>query len=199
MTEDQKAYLEGMRAKLEEHMAQVKPRRYAHSLGVSDTAGKLAQVYGVDEFDARAAGLVHDWDKILDDEELLARAARLGVRVSGSPVHALPLLHGPVAARELPEVFPELSPAVWQAVARHTVGATDMTPLDMVVFVADAIEPHRKGDYADRLRALVGKVGLTELFFQCFSQGLAYVIQTGRYLYPTAITIYDAYALKLSR
>lgn len=195
MLQEQMDRLEEIRAALEAHMRAVKPKRYAHSLGVARTAAELAETYGVDVFDAAAAGLIHDWDKILPDAELLARAAQLGVTVSGSPSHAVPLLHGPVAARELPERFPDLSPEVFQAVARHTVGSTDMTPLDMVVFVADAIEPGRKGDYAVRLRELVGSVSLTELFFQCFSQGLAYVIQTGRYLYPTAIDIYDRYAL----
>lgn len=75
-----------------------------------------------------------------------------------------------------------------------TVGACDMTPLDMVVFVADAIEPNRHGDYAHALRKMVGKSSLDELFFSCFAQGLVYVIQSGRYLYPTAITIYNHYA-----
>ncbi len=175
------------------------PRRLAHSLGVADTAAHLAEVYGVDVFSARAAGLVHDWDKVLTDEELLTRAARYGIPVAGSPVRAVGLLHGPVAARELAEIFPELSADVLQAVARHTVGATDMTPLDMVVFVADAIEPGRRGSYAVELRDAVGEVSLEELFFRCFSQGLAYVISGGRYLYPTAIDIYNAYAARRGR
>ena len=115
-------------------------------------------------------------------------------KIAGSPSAATPLLHGPVAAYELPQLFPELSPAVFQAVDRHTVGACDMTPLDMVVFVADAIEPNRHGDYAHALRKMVGESTLDELFFSCFAQGLVYVIQSGRYLYPTAITIYNHYA-----
>ena len=135
-----------------------------------------------------------DWDKVLSDDELVARALHYGIKVAGSPSAATPLLHGPVAAYELPQLFPELSPAVFQAVDRHTVGACDMTPLDMVVFVADAIEPNRHGDYAHALRKMVGKSSLDELFFSCFAQGLVYVIQTGRYLYPTAITIYNHYA-----
>lgn len=174
-------------------------RRLAHSFGVAETAEHLAEVYGVDAFSARAAGLVHDWDKVLTDEELLARAARYGIPVVGSPVRAVGLLHGPVAARELAEIFPELDDFVLQAVCRHTVGATDMTPLDMVVFVADAIEPHRRGSYAVELRAAVGAVGLEELFFCCFAQGLAYVISEGRYLYPTAIDIYNTYAARCGR
>lgn len=169
-------------------------KRYQHSLGVAQTAWELARTYGVDEFDAAAAGLVHDWDKVLDDSELVARALHYGIKIAGSPSAATPLLHGPVAAYELPQLFPEFSQAVFQAVDRHTVGACDMTPLDMVVFVADAIEPNRHGDYAVALRDMVGKVSLDELFFSCFAQGLVYVIQSGRYLYPTAIQIYNHYA-----
>ena len=70
-----------------------------------------------------------------------------------------------------------------------------MTPLDMVVFIADAIEPMRCGAYADDLRARVGACDLQRLFFDCFTQGLVYVMQTGRYLYPTALDIYNSYAL----
>lgn len=173
-----------------------KRKRYQHSLGVAATSLELARAYGVDEFDAACAGLVHDWDKVLDDSELVARALHYGVEIDGSPSQAAPLLHGPVAAVELPEIFPEFSKPVFQAVARHTVGASDMSELDMVVFVADAIEPGRRGGYADDLRALVGNVSLTELFFTCFSRGLVYVLETGRYLYPTAVDIYNSYATK---
>ena len=75
-------------------------------------------------------------DKVLSSDEVVARAIRYGVDVAGSPELAAPLLYGPVAARELPELFPELPEGVFQAIDRHTVGAYDMAPLDMVVFVA---------------------------------------------------------------
>ncbi len=177
---DERALLKRIQELLDVRMKD-KRKRYVHSLGVAETALHLAEVYGVDRFDAAAAGLIHD-------------ALHYGIKIAGSPSAATPLLHGPVAAYELPQLFPELSPAVFQAVYRHTVGACDMTPLDMVVFVADAIEPNRHGDYAHALRKMVGKSTLDELFFSCFAQGLVYVIQSGRYLYPTAITIYNHYA-----
>lgn len=194
--EDKKAYLARMREMLDVRMAD-KTKRRNHSLGVARIAKKLAKTYGVDPFLAEAAGLVHDWDKVLDKPELLARAAQYSIPVAGSPTNAVALLHGPVAAVELPQLFPELPPEVFQAVARHTSAAEDMTDLDMVVFIADAIEPMRKGDYADRLRKSVGKVDLKHLFFDCFAQGLEYVISTRRYMYPTAISIYNRYALEL--
>lgn len=189
----QRNELEHMRSMLEVRMKE-KPRRYEHSLGVMQTCVELAQAYNVDVYEAAVAGLLHDWDKVLDDHDLLARAAQYGVEIAGSPALAVGLLHGPVAAKELVHIFPELSTEVLQAIARHTVGAKDMTALDMVVFTADAIEPNRHGSYAEELRAHVGKVSLTELFFNTFAQGLMYVISGGRYLYPTAVGIYNAYA-----
>lgn len=197
MTDQQRARLEEIRSLLEVRMRD-RERRYIHSLGVAQTAVNLAREYGVDEYDAAYAGLLHDWDKVLGDHEILARSAQYGIEVAGSPYAAVGLLHGPVAAYELPHIFEDASPAVCRAVARHTIGAVDMSALDMVVFIADAIEPHRRGAYAEELRSLVGSVSLDELFFRCFSQGLTYVISGGRYLYPTAVIIYNVYAARRS-
>ncbi len=194
LSTEEQAALEHMREMLQVRMKD-HVRRYEHSLGVVETAIRLAETYEVDAFEAASAAMLHDWDKVLDDHELLARAARFGIEIVGSPTSAVALLHGPVAAVELPHLFPGLSEAALQAIARHTVGACDMTPLDMVVFVADAIEPHRHGSYAEELRAMVGTASLTELFFRTFAQGLVYVISSGRYLYPTAIDIYNAYTV----
>ena len=60
--------------------------------------------------------------------------------------------------------------------------------------VVEQFECNRHGDYAHALRKLVGASTLVVLFFSCFAQGLVYVFQSGRYLYPTAITIYNHYA-----
>ena len=195
---DTSAYLARMRDLLDVRMAD-HPRRHTHSLGVARTARQLAETYGVDTFLAEAAGLIHDWDKVLTDDELLARAVQYNLPVVGSAANAVAVLHGPVAAIELPNLFKELPASVFQAVARHTSAAADMSPLDMVVFIADAIEPQRKGDYAEALREQVGKVSLERLFFSCFSQGIVYVISTGRYLYPTALDIYNRYAFECAR
>lgn len=190
--------LDRMRALLEDRMAE-RPRRYTHSLGVSRTAADLASIYGANEYEAAVAGLLHDWDKVVPDAELLARAASFAIPVAGSAAQAVSLLHGPVAARELPALFPEQPATVWQAVSRHTVGATDMSALDMVVFVADAIEPQRQGAYAERLRLLPSTVPLEALFFECLATSLEFVIQTGRYLYPRSVTVYNHYAARNER
>ena len=47
----------------------LKPRRYTHSLGVVETATKLAEIYGADREKAHLAALVHDIAKCLTSEE----------------------------------------------------------------------------------------------------------------------------------
>lgn len=172
-----------------------KKRRLDHTLSVARTAEHLAVMYGVDPFLARVAGLLHDWDKVVPRNELLARARRFGIDL-GVPLESVePLLHGMVAARELPERYPHLPVEVWHAIACHTSAAEDMNPLDMVLFVADGIEPLRRSSPGiDKTRSLVGQVSLGDLFWNAFVGGIIFVLETGRYLFPRTIDIYNSLA-----
>lgn len=177
-----------------------KPKRLAHSLSVADCAEDLAVTYGVDPFLARAAGLLHDWDKVLPKDELLARARGLGIDMGVDLRLVEPLLHGIVAARELPALFPELPREVWRAIEVHTTAAAEMSPLDMVVFVADGIEPLRPSSPGiEEVRSLVGKAALADVFWSSFVGGIAYVLRGGRYLYPGTIEVYNSLAAARSR
>lgn len=172
-----------------------KKHRLEHSLSVASMAEHLAILYDVDPFLACAAGYLHDWDKVLSAEELIRRAQRFGIDL-GVPLESVePLLHGMVAARELPERYPHLPEEVWHAIACHTSAAEDMSPLDMVLFVADGIEPLRRASEGiQQTRSLVGHVSLDDLFWNAFVGGLVYVLEGGRYLYPRAIDIYNSLA-----
>lgn len=170
-------------------------RRLEHSLSVAATAEHLAALYDVDPFLSKAAGLLHDWDKVVPRDELIERARRLGIDL-GVPLESVePLLHGMVAARELPMRYPHLPHDVWHAIACHTSAAEDMGPLDMVLFVADGIEPLRRSSPGiEKTRSLVGHVSLEDLFWNAFVGGIVYVLEGGRYLYPRTIDIYNTLA-----
>lgn len=169
-----------------------KPKRLAHSLSVARTAEHMAAIYGVDPYLARVAGILHDWDKVVPRSELVERARELGIDMGVDLERVEPLLHGMVAARELPEVFPELPQEVWQAIDRHTTGAADMSPLDEVIFVADGIEPLRPASEGiEQTRGLVGQAPLDDVYWNAFAGGIVYVIETERYLYPGTLAIYN--------
>ena len=196
-----RAYLDMLEADLKERMAEAKPARYAHSLNVARTCEQMALAYGVDPFLARAAGILHDWDKVLSAEEQVAWAHELGIDLGVDALLVQPLLHGMTAAAALPKRYPDLPDSVWQAISRHTIGAVDMTDLDMVVFVADGIEPRRRAEPATvHVRELVEQgAPLKEVFWSSFSSGVAYVIQTERYLFPGTLDIYNELVLARRR
>ena len=159
----------------------LKPKRFEHARGVSKTAASLAETYGVDVRKARLAGLLHDWDKEYGDDEIRERARALGVDVDPYVLDTMPrLLHGPTAAAELVRAYPDLSADVVQAIARHTAAAVGMSDLDMIIYIADAIEPSRDFDGLDELRAAIGAVPLEELFMMTFNHILLTLVERRR-------------------
>lgn len=184
-------------AKLHAELAKrVGSRRLSHIEGVAQTAEALALAYGEEPLRARLAGLLHDWDKAYDDEGIRCRVAELGMQVDPY-VHdrMARLLHGPTAACALARDYPGIiDPAVLQAVSRHTTAAVDMTTLDMIVYVADVIEPGRAyGDLAP-LRAAAGKDPLEDLFFMAFEYTMESVLRRKKNLYPNTVDVWNCYA-----
>ena len=65
----------------EKLQSRLKPSRFQHSLGVSETAVTLAKRFGVDEEKARIAGLLHDCARQYPNDELIAEAAIRGIAI----------------------------------------------------------------------------------------------------------------------
>ena len=185
------AFFEAREADLEQRLGH---RRFEHTLGVAATAERLARLYGVDKRKARLAGLLHDWDKSYDDAGIRCRAEELGLAVDPYVFEEMPqLLHGPTAAAALAQAFPELPRDVVQAIERHTAGAVGMTDLDMVVYIADALEPGRDYQGLEDIRSLEGKVALEELYLATFRHVFLNLVERRKRIHPHSIEIWNYY------
>lgn len=194
MTPDDVLSDEFFEARKRELETRVRRRRFEHSLGVSDTAGELARTYGADERLARLAGLLHDWDKGYDDAGIRARAREVGYDTQAWIYENMPnLLHGPTAARALARTWPELPRELLHAIEVHTTGALDMSDLDMIVYVADAIEPSRVYPGIEHVRSLVAHVPLEELFLTTFQDVLVNLVSRRKRVYPKTLEIWNHY------
>lgn len=171
----------------------------AHSKGVADTAALLAGLYGVDGVKARIAGLLHDWHRELDDEELLEEAREADLHVLAEELHAPRLLHARTGAADVEGAFPCIDDEIVSAIARHTVGSPDMTDLDKVVWVADMIEPHRDFDGVDDLREAVGTVSLDDLFALAYQASVAYLVARRKRMHPATLEVWNALVARGSR
>jgi nicotinate-nucleotide adenylyltransferase len=133
--------IDEMHAKLAEMIPE---KRMQHSIGVMETAVRLAKAAGVDAEKARIAGLLHDCAKKLDDRQLLEACEKGGVPLAPGETENRSVLHAPAGVFTARYEFGVTDKEVLSAIRWHTVGAPGMTPLEELIFVADFIEPNRK-------------------------------------------------------
>ncbi len=119
-------------------------KRLMHSLLVCWTARRLARIHGVDEDRAATAALLHDCAKCmpLGTMQQIARENRL--LIDKMTLQSGNLLHGPVGAVVAERDYGITDLNVLAAIRCHTTGKVGMLPLDMIVFLADKIEPSRR-------------------------------------------------------
>ncbi len=179
--------------------AHVSADTLGHCERAAETAVRIAASYGVDVLQARLAGLLHDWSKEEAAAELMSRARRHGLPVTDADLAVPYLLHAPVGAVEVRGALPGIDEAVLRAIAAHTCGAREMSALDMVVYVADAIEPGRTHDGVKALRGAVGSVPLGELFARTYSASFRHLIEKRRWVHPVTIDVWNALVAEVKR
>ncbi len=172
------------------------PAALGHSVRVADTAAALAMIYGADADDARLAGLLHDWDRELDETELVAAARSRGVEQCTADEAVPYLLHARTGARAVAEALPGIGDEVLRAIERHTVGAADMSELDMILYVADMIEPGRTYKGVDDLREAVGSLSLESLFAEAYRHSVKHLVKERRFIHPSTVDVWNAHVAR---
>ena len=165
----------------------LKKSRFAHSIGVADTAVKLAKRFGVNENKAYIAGLLHDCAREFENDELEGEAIKRGIKI-GEVERTLPLLlHSYIGALMISEVYGVEDAEIKQAIWRHTVGAKNMTDLDKIIYFADMIEPHREYQGVEKLRHLAKTATLDEMTLTGLSESIKFIIYKNALIHPDTV------------
>jgi predicted HD superfamily hydrolase involved in NAD metabolism len=167
-----------------------------HSLRVAKAAVDLAHIYGVDTEAAAVAGVLHDWHREVDADTLLALADTAGLAVSEADRVDPRLLHARLGALEVSTWFPGIDESIVRAVETHTLGAVRMSELDMVVYIADMIEPSRTFKGVDDLREAVGSLSLDELFAEAYRHSVMHVVRARKPLHPLTTDVWNAHCVR---
>ena len=199
-TAEQQALIDQLESDLKSHMYHKNSKRFAHSISVGHCAETLAQAYGADMLSARVAGILHDWEKLLPDAETIELAERFRIQTEAPYQKIVGLLHGPLAAKTLPAIYPWLSEQILSAIQKHTAGDRQMSKLDKILYVADLIEPLRPDfEAVATVREVYLQGGsLDELYESAFCGVMRYVISSRSYLYPNSIALYNEMIEKTS-
>jgi predicted HD superfamily hydrolase involved in NAD metabolism len=170
-----------VRAAVREHLGR---RSAEHCERTAAAARQLAERHGLDADAAEVAGLLHDWSRDESDDALLEYAEGAGLAVLAEERFHPYLLHARVGADQVRAVFPDLPLPVLSAIAAHTVGAVPLSPLDMIVYIADAIEPAREHPGVEELREVAATRPLLEAFALAYTLSVDAVCDKGSPLHP---------------
>lgn len=162
----------------------LKPKRFAHSLSVAETARQLAVRYHLDPVRAEAAGILHDCAKCLPLHEMQELAVTHSLTDDPYILDSASLLHSVAGAYLAREKYGMTDPEILSAITYHNTGFPGMSPLDMCVCLADFMEPLRKSfPLLERVRSLAS-YSLEKALLLSLEGTAEYVISEGNFLHP---------------
>ena len=98
--------------------------------------------------------MLHDLARLYSGERLLAecraRAMPIAEYEAANPI----LLHARLGAHFARERYGITDASILSAIAKHTTADKQMSRLDIIIYLADALEPGRSYEGRDRLEAL---------------------------------------------
>jgi len=165
---------------------ELRPARFRHCRDVSQTAVRLAERWDADIEKSRLAGILHDCARSLKGEELLKTAKRYGMIPSQLELLQPALIHAPLGAIIAERRFGVADPQILQAIRRHTTGATQMTLLDKIIYLADCIEPGRNFTGVRKIRDLA-MADLDAAVLSAYEHSLLFIVANGGLVHPNTV------------
>ncbi|RPK15818.1 bis(5'-nucleosyl)-tetraphosphatase (symmetrical) YqeK [Priestia endophytica] len=169
---------------------QLNEARYTHTVGVMETAIKLAEKYGEDVKKAELAAIFHDYAKFRPKDEM--KEIIIEQNMSKDLLeHHHSLWHAPVGAYLVQKEVGIEDEAVLRAIEYHTYGRPNMTMLEKIVYVADYIEPGRSFPGVEEVRQSAEN-SLDEALFLCLRNTIVFLIGRKQPIYPMTINTYNS-------
>lgn len=185
-------YLDLARNELLEKIAeQMSEKRFRHVLGVEKAAIELAQRFGADPIKAGLAGLLHDYAKEVSDESFLNLIDKYQLDPELKDWNNN-VWHGMVGIYKIQEDLGLTDSEILRAIEIHTVGASQMTLLDKIVYVADYIEHNRDFPIVDEARKIAEHDLDKAVAFETVNT-VAYLAKKALPIYPQTLDTYNAF------
>ncbi len=169
---------------------QLTEQRYIHTVGVMETAVKLAERFGADVKKAEIAAIFHDYAKFRPKEEM-----KQIILNGGGPLEVLDfhheLWHAPAGAALVKTEVGITDEDILSAIRFHTSGRPNMTLLEKVIYVADYIEPGRRFPGVEEVRTLA-EDDLDLALIQALKNTITFLISKNQTVYPETVATYNA-------
>jgi len=169
--------------------------RFEHTVRVAETAVQLAKQYGESIEKAEVAGLLHDYAKCDSKDQLKRQMEQYDLPMILLDYHK-ELWHGPVGAMIAKEKFDISDDDAINAIYYHTTGREKMSKLELILFVADYIEPGRKYPGVEEVRD-VARVDLEKAAQIVLKNTIIHLANRGATIFPDTILAYNELTKKI--
>lgn len=159
-------------------------KRKVHTAGVILTALKYAKTLGVDKVKAELSALLHDVAKY----ELPENYPGL-IEIKNLPEDIVHQYLGYYIAKNKLGVLDE---AVLSAIKYHTTGRSNMSNLEILIYVSDLLEPSRKFSGVEGLRAEIDK-DFSKGFVICLEEIVEFLKRSNKEVYPLTLDALNYY------
>ncbi|MBQ0138660.1 MAG: bis(5'-nucleosyl)-tetraphosphatase (symmetrical) YqeK [Kurthia sp.] len=165
-------------------------KRYIHTIGVADTAMKLAEKFGEDVSKAEIAGILHDSCKFADRDWMRSIIEQQQMDPRLVQFHH-ELWHGPVGAYVAEMEFGITDADILNAIRYHTTGRRNASALECIVYIADLIEPNRNFPGIEELRKAAEVNNLHDLSVICVRHSIEFLLSKKQAVFPDSFDFYN--------
>lgn len=163
--------------------------RFAHTVRVLKVAEKIADHYDVDTKQVQLAAIFHDYAKEMSAASLKQYIVKH--KLDQTLLHFnKELWHGPVASHIVQHEFGIQSTSTLNAIYYHTTGRANMDMVELVLFVADYIEPERNFPGLDGVKEVVYS-DLHKAAFLTLKNTIPYLIKKEATIFPDTFHAYN--------
>lgn len=168
---------------------QLTDHRYQHTIGVMETAIRLAEKYGANPKKAELAAVFHDYAKFRPKEEMKKIIVEQGMP-SELLLYNSELWHAPVGAFLVQKEVGIEDDEILDAIRFHTSGRLNMTLLEKVIYLADYIEPGRHFPGVDEVREMAQE-SLDKALIKSIQNTILFLMKKGQPVFPDTFHTYN--------
>ena len=174
-------------------------KRKIHTEGVRQTAMKLAEKFGEGNLElvekAELAALYHDMYRGVPVDVLNYYVKHLDLDEKRYKDNAN-LAHGKIAAIVIQRDFDEKDQDIINAVSYHTTGRPEMSLLEKIIYIADAVEPNRSYPGVQNLRQIL-EDDLDRAVLQSLTNTINYVRSEKKFLDEDTVLAQEYFEKKI--
>lgn len=138
--------------------SKVSLKRFTHTIGVVNMGIRLAEKYGADVEKVKIAALLHDICKEMDKDEMKKICREnFSADLSEEDLENIEILHSFVGSYWVEKKLNIENKEIIRAIKNHTLGNKNMTLIEKIIYIADAIEMGRNYPSVEEIRELTFK------------------------------------------